>query len=207
MRGASVWVTAWSRKRLADGIDVVTQRGKEPMNFIYSDTDSIKYTGSVDFSEYNRTVEEQALRWKAYAADRNGVVHYMGVFEDEGYKLPNRFKTLGAKKYVLEDKDKRLHITIAGVNKKKGGEELQKIENFKEGFVFNKAGGTESVFNDHVDMIVQRDGHDLHITDNVVIRDSSYTLGITAEYRAILNGVMEIKYSDHDIEGLFKVKK
>lgn len=201
-----VWVTAWSRKRLADGIDVVTQCGKEPMNFIYSDTDSIKYTGSVDFSEYNRTVEEQALRWKAYAADRNGVVHYMGVFEDEGYKLPNRFKTLGAKKYVLEDKDKRLHITIAGVNKKKGGEELQKIENFKEGFVFNKAGGTESVFNDHVDMVIQKDGHDLHITDNVVIRDSSYTLGITAEYRAILNGVMEIKYSDHDIEGLFKVK-
>lgn len=207
MRGASVWVTAWSRKRLADGIDVVTQRGKEPMNFIYSDTDSIKYTGCVDFSDYNRTVEEQALRWKAYAADRNGVVHYMGVFEDEGYKLPNRFKTLGAKKYVLEDKDRRLHITIAGVNKKKGGEELQKIENFKEGFVFNKAGGTESVFNDHIDMIIQRDGHDLHITDNVVIRDSSYTLGITAEYRAILNGVMEIKYSDHDIEGLFKVKK
>ena len=113
---------------------------------------------------------------------------------------------MGAKKYVLEDKDKRLHITIAGVNKKEGGKELGKIENFKEGFVFNKAGGTESVFNDHVDMTIQRDGHDLHITDNVVIRDSSYTLGITAEYRAILDGVMEIKYSDHDIEGLFKVK-
>ena len=202
-----VWVTAWSRKRLADGIDVVTHNDKEPMNFIYSDTDSIKYVGDVDFTEYNRKVEEEATRWKAYAADRNGEVHYMGEFESEHYELPNRFKTMGAKKYVLEDKDKRLHITIAGVNKKEGGKELGKIENFKEGFVFNKAGGTESVFNDHIDMTIQRDGHDLHITDNVVIRDSSYTLGITAEYRAILNGVMEIKYSDHDIEGLFKVKK
>ena len=201
-----VWVTAWSRKRLADGIDVVTHKDKEPMNFIYSDTDSIKYVGDVDFTEYNRKVEEEATRWKAYAADRNGEVHYMGEFESEHYELPNRFKTMGAKKYVLEDKDKRLHITIAGVNKKEGGKELGKIENFKEGFVFNKAGGTESVFNDHVDMVIQRDGHDLHITDNVVIRDSSYTLGITAEYRAILDGVMEIKYSDHDIEGLFKVK-
>lgn len=201
-----VWVTAWSRKRLADGIDVVTHNGKEPMNFIYSDTDSIKYTGDVDFSVYNKKMEEQATRWKAYAADRDGVVHFMGVYESEHYDLPNRFKTLGAKKYVLEDKDKRLHITIAGVNKKEGGKELEKIENFKEGFVFRKAGGTESVFNDHVDMVVQEDGHDLHITDNVVIRDSSYTLGITAEYRAILDGVMEIKYSDHDIEGLFKVK-
>ena len=201
-----VWVTAWSRKRLADGIDVVTHNGKEPMNFIYSDTDSIKYTGDVDFTAYNKKMEEQATRWKAYAADRDGVVHFMGVYESEHYDLPNRFKTLGAKKYVLEDKDKRLHITIAGVNKKEGGKELEKIENFKEGFVFRKAGGTESVFNDHVDMIIQEDGHDLHITDNVVIRDSSYTLGITAEYRAILDGVMEIKYSDHDIDGLFKVK-
>ena len=201
-----VWVTAWSRKRLADGIDVVTHNGKEPMNFIYSDTDSIKYTGDVDFTAYNRQMEEQATRWKAYAADRDGVVHFMGVYESEHYDLPNRFKTLGAKKYVLEDKDKRLHITIAGVNKKEGGKELEKIENFKEGFVFRKAGGTESVFNDHVDMVIQEDGHDLRITDNVVIRDSSYTLGITAEYRAILDGVMEIKYSDHDIEGLFKVK-
>lgn len=202
-----VWVTAWSRKRLADGIDIVTHDGEESMNFIYSDTDSIKYVGDVDFSGYNSKVEQEATRWGAYAADRNGEVHYMGVYESEHYELPNRFKTLGAKKYVLEDKDKRLHITIAGVNKKKGGEELGKIENFKEGFIFRKAGGTESVFNDHVDMVIQRDGHDLHITDNVVIRDSSYTLGITAEYRAILDGVMEIKYSDHDIEGLFKVKK
>lgn len=201
-----VWVAAWSRKRLADGIDVVTRNDKEPMNFIYSDTDSIKYVGNVDFTQYNDQIEKEALRWKAYASDRNGEVHYMGVYESEHYELPNRFKTMGAKKYVLEDKDKRLHITIAGVNKKEGGKELRKIENFKEGFVFSKAGGTESVFNDHVDMVIQKDGHDLHITDNVVIRDSSYTLGITAEYRAILDGVMEIKYSDHDIEGLFKVK-
>lgn len=201
-----VWVAAWSRKRLADGIDVVTHHDREPMNFIYSDTDSIKYIGDVDFTEYNSQVEKEALRWKAYASDRNGEVHYMGVYESEHYELPNRFKTMGAKKYVLEDKDKRLHITIAGVNKKEGGKELGKIENFKEGFIFSKAGGTESVFNDHVDMVIQRDGHDLHITDNVVIRDSSYTLGITAEYRAILDGVMEIKYSDHDIDGLFKVK-
>ena len=130
------------------------------------------------------------------------------MFEDEGYKTPNRFKTLGAKKYVLEDPNKKLHITIAGVNKLKGADELAKIENFKEGFIFNKAGGTESVFNDNIDMYyLTLEGKQLHITDNVVIRDSTYTLGITAEYRAILDGLVEIKYSDHDIEGLYKVKR
>ena len=203
-----VWTTCWSRKRLADGIDIVTKNGTEPFNFIYSDTDSIKYVGDVDFSEYNNTVEQEAIKHNAYASDDKGVVHFMGVYEDEGYKLPNRFKTMGAKKYVLEDENKKLHITIAGVNKHLGGEELGKLENFKEGFIFNKAGGTESVFNDNVDMYyLTLEGKRLHITDNLVIRDSTYTLGITAEYKAILAGLVEIKYSDHDIAGLYKVKR
>ncbi len=202
-----VWTTAWSRKRLHDGIKVVTKNGKEPMNFIYSDTDSIKYVGDVDFNEYNNSVIEEATNNKAYAVDRHGEVHYMGVFEDEGYKVPNRFKTLGAKKYVLEDENKNLHVTIAGVNKKKGGTELGKIENFNEGFIFTEAGGTESVYNDNVDMVLDIEGHELRITDNVVIRPSTYTLGITADYRRILDGLIDIKYSDHDIYGLYKVKR
>ena len=203
-----VWCTAHSRKRLADGIDVVTNNGKDPMNFIYSDTDSIKYVGDVDFTAYNDKVQKQALDTRAYAVDNNGEVHFMGVYETEGYKKPNRFKTLGAKKYVLEDPEKKLHITIAGVNKKKGAIELEKIENFKEGFIFTEAGGTESVFNDNIDMsYLTLAGKKIDITDNVVIRDSTYTLGITAEYRAILNSLIEIKYSDHDIEGLYKVKR
>ena len=129
----------------------------------------------------------------------------MGVFEDEGYKLPNRFKTLGAKKYVLDDG--KLHITIAGVDKKLGAVELGTIENFKEGFTFKDAGGTEAVYNDNVRMKVKKDGHILEIRDNVVIRPSTYTLGITAEYRAILDGLINIKYSDEDIAGLYKVKR
>lgn len=203
-----VWTTCWSRRRLADGINIVTKNDTEPFNFIYSDTDSIKYIGDVSFKEYNDKVEAEAIRTGAYASDNKGEVHFMGVYEDEGYKLPNRFKTLGAKKYVLEDEDKKLHITIAGVNKKLGGIELGKLENFKDGFIFNKAGGTESVFNDKVDLYyLTLEGKRLHITDNVVIRDSTYTLGITAEYQAILQGLIEIKYSDHDIAGLYKVKR
>ena len=198
--------TCHSRKMLADGIDVVTKNGKEPMNFIYSDTDSIKYVGDADFTEYNRKMMERAELEGAYAVDKWGELHYMGVYEDEGYQLPNRFCTLGSKKYVLEDKDKNLHITIAGVNKKTGGRELGRLENFKEGFIFRESGGTESIFNDDIDMVLDVDGHKLRITDNVVIKDSTYTLGLTAEYRMILDGLVDIKYSDHDIYGLYKVK-
>ena len=131
----------------------------------------------------------------------------MGVFESERYELPNRFKTLGAKKYVLEGPDKKLHITIAGVEKNKGGEELGKIENFKEGFTFKLAGGTEAVYNDNIRMRIKRDGKFIDIRDNVVIRPSTYTIGITAEYRMILDGLITIRYSDEDIAGLYKVKR
>lgn len=193
-----VWCTAWSRYRLQLMID---QAG---INFVYADTDSVKYMGELDLTEFNRDRIEECERNKAWAVDRNGVTHYIGVFEDDGSYL--RFKTLGSKKYCYEDMNGKLHITIAGVNKKIGPDELQKIENFKEGFIFNRAGGTESVFNDDMDYTIMVDGHKLHITDNILIRNSSYTLGITAEYRAILKGLCDIKYSDHDIPGYYKLK-
>lgn len=197
-----VWCTAHSRKSLQDGILLC---GKYSEDFVYTDTDSVKCINDVDFSSLNEELEKKALRCKAYAADRNGEVHYMGVWEKEGH-YP-RFKTLGAKKYAYEDESGKLHITIAGVNKRKGAKELGSLENFREGFIFNDAGGTESVFNDDVDYTIEREGRALRVTDNIVIRDSSYTLGITDEYRDVLNGLIEIKYSDHDIYGLYKVKK
>lgn len=200
------WTTSHARRKLADGINIVTKYGTEPINFIYSDTDSIKYMGAANFDEYNNKMIDIAKFEDAYAVDKWGEVHYMGVFEDEGYPRKNRFKTLGAKKYVLEDDKGKLHITIAGVNKQKGGIELGKLENFKEGFVFVESGGTESIFNDNVDMIYKVGNKKLHITDNIVIKDSTYTLGIMAEYRAILDGLVNIKYSDVDIYGLYKVK-
>ena len=66
---------------------------------------------------------------------------------------------------------------------RKGG-----IKAFKEGFTFIDAGGTESVYNDiREPYIIQRDGYELEITSNVLIRPSTYTLGITGEYKRILS--------------------
>lgn len=197
-----VWVTAWARYRLQEVIDLAGH------NFIYCDTDSVKYIGDIDISEYNRQRIHDSRLNKAYAKDRKGIIHYMGVFENEienADKAYDRFKTMGAKKYVYE-LDGELHITIAGVSKKEGAKELGSIENFKEGFVFHDAGGTESIFNDDIDMTVERDGHQIRITDNIVIKPSTYTLGLTAEYRAILDGLADIKYSDHNIYGYYDAK-
>ena len=205
-----VWCTALARKCLQDAIDAAGD------NFVYCDTDSVKYIGDLDLSEYNKTQIDESVKWGAYATDQNGEVHYLGVFEDEGYKLPNRFATMGAKKYVLEDSEGKLHVTIAGVVKyikdangnrvPVSAQELGKLENFKEGFIFNKAGGTESVYNDNVNMDVTVDGQKLTITDNLVIRPSSYTLGITEEYRRVLLGLTSVKYSTYDVVGKYTVK-
>ena len=194
-----VWTTAWARYRLQLMID------QADINFIYADTDSVKFIGDLDLTEFNADREKESIANKAYATDRNGIIHHIGIFEDDGsYK---QFKTLGAKKYVYVDQNDQLHITIAGVNKKLGAGELGNIENFKEGFIFTRAGGTESLFNDDMDETIMVDGHELRITDNVLIRDSSYTLGITAEYEAILKGLSDIKYSDHTIPGYYKYKE
>lgn len=178
-----VWVTAWARYRLQEAIQLVGD------GFIYCDTDSVKYIGHVDWSEYNAQRVADSKKSGAYATDSLGNVHYMGVYENDGSM--QKFKTLGAKKYVYIDDSGELHITIAGVNKKRGKIELEKmggIDAFNTGIVFRDAGGLESVYNDIVEpMDIIIDGHALRITRNVSLRPSTYTLGLTQEYFDLLS--------------------
>lgn len=176
-----VWCTAWARYRLEEGIRLAGDA------FVYADTDSVKYIGNVSFAAYNRQRIKESKTAGAYAKDPKGNIHYMGVYEQEpGY---DRFVTLGAKKYCVEQQGK-VHCTVSGVNKRDGGPELERaggITAFKRGFVFREAGGTESIYNDETDMVITMpNGQPLHIGPNVVIRDSTYTLGVSAEYAKIL---------------------
>lgn len=101
----------------------------------------------------------------------------MGVFEDDGHY--KRFICLGSKKYAYEDDDGNLHITVAGVAKKKGAVELQKaggLEAFKTGLVFRDAGGSDAVYNDRANITLMIDGHELYIGPNLCLRPSTYTL-------------------------------
>ena len=176
-----VWVTAHARRELQEMIDLAGD------NFVYTDTDSVKYIGDLDLTEYNDRITRRSFHNGAFADDASGKRHYMGVYEiEQDY---DRFITLGAKKYAYEQ-DGKCHVTCAGVNKSLGGPELEQhggLEAFRTGFTFRDAGGTEAVYNDNCDFWIQRDGHDLHITSNVVIRPSEYTLGITGEYKFLLH--------------------
>ena len=177
-----VWTTAHARAELEEAIKMCGDR------FVYCDTDSVKYLGSIDFDSFNAKKRRRSEENGAVATDPAGVKHYLGVMEhDADY---SEFATMGAKKYAYRYPDGKLGITIAGVNKSKGAEELEAaggLSAFKEGFVFKKAGGTESIYNDvpAIDHII-REGREIPITSNLYIKDSEYTLGITGEYYRIL---------------------
>lgn len=199
-----VWVTAHSRDALERGIRLVHET--EGAYFIYCDTDSVKYVGTVDWSGYNADRIAECKVSGSFATDPKGITHYMGVFEtedlkDTGYAY-RYFKTLGAKKYAyIEREGEGVHCTIAGVNKAKGGAELDEhggLSAFAEGFIFREAGGTQAVYNDSPKMDhVVIEGRSLPITANVAILPSEYTLGITGEYERIIKYYKKYLYNPY----------
>lgn len=229
-----VWITAWARYRLEEGLRLVTRAGGYP---IYCDTDSVKYIDNghekeiaAAWEKYNAARMAASKESGAYATDPAGVTHYMGVYEQEDTYA--YFATRGAKKYAyIYGSGKHageLGVTIAGVNKQaapaelirgkaagrtgdilkyrdgiaytvskdgtecKIGAAMDGLQRFLTDFTFYDAGGTESVYNDTDNMIVNVDGRTLPITRNVVIRDSTYTLGVTPEYERLLERCADI---------------
>ena len=177
-----VWTTAHARWELEEAINICGDR------FVYCDTDSVKYIGDLDFDSFNAKKKRRSEENGAVATDPKGIKHYLGVMEHDADYI--EFATMGAKKYAYRYPDGTLGITIAGVNKTKGAAELEKaggLKAFKEGFVFKEAGGTESIYNDDPEIkSLVREGREIPITANLFIKESEYTLGITAEYARIL---------------------
>lgn len=124
-----VWVTAYARRNLFSGI--LACKG----DYIYSDTDSIKIFNYKDHMDYinsynnliHKKIEAAAEHFKIspdrYSpCNKKGKPKTIGVWDFEGEYL--RFKTLGAKRYMIERKPEdideyhsRYSITVAGVNK------------------------------------------------------------------------------------------
>lgn len=138
-----VWVTAYARRNLFQGIQ------EFGMDYVYSDTDSIKVLNPDQhqefFKAYNQEITQKVYRTldhyqmsRDYANPKTikGVPKPIGVWDYEG--VYERFKTLGAKRYMYTQ-DNKLHITIAGVGKKAGAEYLlhtfNTIDNVFDNFV------------------------------------------------------------------------
>lgn len=195
-----VWCTAWARYELERGMRIVTEQGG---TFIYCDTDSVKYLGNVDFTKYNKEKMALSKQNGAWATDPQGKDHYMEVYEQENDA--DRFITWGAKKYAYES-DGKLKITVAGVPKKAGAEELKRkggLDVLKPGFVFSDCGKLETVYNDksEITKYKNKDGKTIEITKNVVLRPTTYAVGITKEYEEILQDALLYNQSVKILKG------
>lgn len=175
------WITAHARAWLEQLLDATGE------GTIYCDTDSSKAVG-VDIEKINllnmhiKTLGDQLGAF----VEINQKRYYLGVYEHENKEPIKEFKTLGAKKYCYTD-EKGLHITVSGVNKKLGAKELKNIDNFRCGFIFNKAGGTTSYYNDENRIYkITINGCTMTTASNIGIIDSTYTLGVTDEYAEVL---------------------
>lgn len=185
-----VWISAWARWELQKMINNCGDK------FVYCDTDSVKFIGDVDFTNYNNEQKQICINNNSYADDLKGNRYYLGMLELDGeYK---QFKTLGAKKYAYIDKDNNLKVTIAGVNKKDGAIELLKnggLDAMKEGFIFNESGGNEAIYNDEAYGEWTDGKHKIYISKNITIKKSTYTIGLTNDYLRILNYSKKLKYN------------
>lgn len=118
-----VWVTAYARKNLFSGINEMKT------DYIYADTDSVKIFNAekhLDYiNKYNKMIENKMLAMcKFYNIDfemckpktKDGIEKMLGVWDYDGFY--KSFKSLGAKRYLTENKNGELSMTVAGVNKK-----------------------------------------------------------------------------------------
>lgn len=177
-----VWTTAHARAALQIGIDSAGE------GFVYADTDSVKYLGNIDLSEFNAKCVADDTQSGAYATDKNGEVHYMGVYEQE--ESYTRFITMGAKKYAYEHGEK-LGITVSGVPKRGADELIRKggLEAFRDGFTFADSGKLEVVYNDNLqgsETYTREDGKVFEIPRNVSLLPTTYRLGLTGEYERLI---------------------
>lgn len=129
-----VWITAYARRNLWSGILACGE------DYCYSDTDSIKIMNSdnhINFiNAYNNDIIyklQKALEY--HNLDINlikpktikGVEKPLGVWDYDGFY--KRFKTLGAKRYIVQTDKDEFKITIAGLSKEQGSIYISEQEN------------------------------------------------------------------------------
>lgn len=179
-----IFVTANARYNLYQAQKLI---GKDD---IYKDTDSHKFRNFEHIRELEKLNQEIIKQCEnsdipAYVV-KNGKKYYLGVWDFDGYY--RRFITLGAKKYAYEDRQKKLHTTVAGMSKKLGAKAVKKIENFKIGKVYHNVGRKVAYYNESLPhMITAPDGSKFLSASNIALVESTYELGVTNEYWELIH--------------------
>lgn len=195
-----VWTTAYNRFELWHMIKKISEKED---NIMYYDTDSIKLENAKKYAylfeernneiilENEKVTKDRGLKEDCfYAYTKKGTKKILGIWENEGnddFICYDRFITLGAKKYAFE-KNGKIGITVAGVPKK-GSMCLKKLEDFKDGFVFDKdiCGKKLLTYISDCPKITLKDGYTIKESYGINMRNTAYTIGITDEFIEIIS--------------------
>lgn len=214
-----VWVTAHARAAIWGYVpDYGWIGGIIGMgdSYIYSDTDSIKCVllGQDKIDQLARYNEICAIRLlamcKHYKIDPElvhpktikGVEKWLGVYDFDGYY--DRFKTLGAKRYMTE-RDHNISITVSGVNKKAAVQYMatlsqDPIDSFGNGLVFPILSGGGSACGKNIHKyqdsplyweLTDYLGNTAPVMERsaLYIAPTTYTLGMSNSYLMYLSGI------------------
>ena len=196
-----VWVTAYARDNLLRRVLALDDY------VCYCDTDSCKLIEGYDndvFIKYNESVIDRlhnvsdtlGIDFNRFSPeDIKGISHTLGVFESETDKgrvhTYDRFITQGAKKYAVEI-DGKIKITVAGVPKKAGAT-LDKLEDFKDDYVFEFK-DTNKLLIVYVEDQIEREitdylGNSYKATDKTgcCLLPTTYVLGKSLEYANLIS--------------------
>lgn len=183
-----VYVTAYARKELQTGIDLLGD------DFIYCDTDSNKFLNPDKNFKRFEELNEHIIATKTPHSVAIGD-EYIGIWEIDG--VYSDFKTLGAKKYLTKSNDK-LAVTVAGLSKEKGAKDLNRAKNpFKEfaiGKVFGDSGRTTSWYNESTPHKIKRDGRSFTVSSNIAILPTTYKLGVTDTYFELIQNNLKKRH-------------
>lgn len=207
-----VFITSYARRNLFSGI---LSFGKD---YVYSDTDSIKCLNMKDHMDYVKNYNKyivaaidkvlahynipvEASRPK----NKDGEEKQIGIWDWETEKYPyTEFKTLGAKRYMYTQYDKKtgtdmIHITIAGVSKKLGRDYIASREHpydfFSDGMTIDKehSGKLTHTYLDYEQkgMITDYLGNtmDYYEKSSVHLEKSEYKMSMLEDFANFIKGV------------------
>lgn len=183
-----VYITAYARRNLFTAVHSIGE------DYVYSDTDSIKIVNAEKhkeyFDAYDRDVVKKLMTAcnhhgidisKCYPSTNTGEKKMLGLWDFEG--LYSRFKTLGAKRYMIEEsnalrvdgKTYSQSLTVSGVNKYKAIPYLHK----------KYGAGIFDAFSNYLQVPPEYAGKNIHTYIDYIIN------GKVTDYKDVENNFIE----------------